>query len=91
MLDTEVKQTKLNDVKNYHEYWSGIVAKVVETIYKDVQTYVSAYQSNSKKVFTKINSVLRVVPFDLKFMLYTMYWELLPQFTPDDGPRRGTA
>jgi len=91
MLEKPVKQKFLVDVENYHVYWSGIVADVIEHIYKNAQTYISAYESNRKRVFARINGMLKVVPINLSSLLQIMYLELLPQFTPDDGPRRGVA
>jgi hypothetical protein len=91
MLEHRVEQTNLTDETNYNDYWENIISRITEEIYTSSSTFKSAYMSNSQKVFKKINSRMKVVPIDLKETLKAFYMRMIPEFTPDDGPKRGIA
>lgn len=93
MLEKKVEQKLFKDMENYHHiFWSGVVASVVESLYKNADEFVSAYGNNSKKVINKIVGKMKIVPIDVKEMLMDMYGRLVP--SGDDGgggPRKVTA
>jgi len=91
MLETKVEQTKFTDIKNYNDFWENEVSRIVEQVYVTGPAFKSAYMSNSKKVFKRINSKMKVAPIDLSETLQAFYQRLIPEFVPDDGPRRGVA
>ena len=91
MLETKVTQTNLTDIKDYTNFWEDVVSDMVEKVYVSAPAFKSAYMSNSKKVFKRINSKMKVVPIDLSETLQAFYQKLIPKFQPDDGPRRGVA
>ena len=91
MIEKIVKQTKLTDIEDYNEFWENYVSSIVEEVYVSAPAFKSAYMSNSKKVFKRINSKMKVAPIDLSETLQAFYQRLIPEFVPDDGPRRGVA
>jgi hypothetical protein len=92
MLEKKVEQSNtLNYIKDYNSHWENMVSKIVEDIYVSGPAFKSAYASNSKKVFKRINSKMKVSPIDLKETIHAFYMRMVPQMTPDDGPRRGVA
>jgi hypothetical protein len=91
MIEHKIEQTNLYVPEDYNDYWEKIVAEIVQQIYVSAPAFKSAYISNSKKVFKKINSRMKVSPIDLKETLHAFYSRMIPISTPDDGPRRGVA
>jgi len=91
MLEKKIEQSMLTDIGDYNDYWENIVGGIVEKVYVSEPAFKSAYISNSKKVFKKINSKMKIIPIDLKETINAFYKRMIPEFVPDDGPRRGVA
>jgi hypothetical protein len=91
MLEKTVKQTNFTDVENYNDLWENAISRIVEDVYTSGPAFKSAYISNSKKVFKRINSKMKVVPIDLKETLQAFFSRMIPEFTPDEGPIKGIA
>ena len=91
MLEKKVEQSTFIDIEDYTNFWEDVVSDMVEEVYVSAPAFKSAYMSNSLKVFKKINSKMKVVPIDLSETLQSFYQKLIPEFVPDDGPRRGVA
>jgi hypothetical protein len=59
------------------------VAQKVEEIFKDQSTFIRRYNANSNKVFSIVSRSMKVVPYNLKYLLYRFYKELTTS-EPDD-------
>lgn len=52
------------------------VAEKVEEIFKDQKNFVMRYNMNTDKVFRMVVKSMKVVPYDLKYVLHSFYKEL---------------
>jgi len=52
------------------------IAKLIEEEYKNKQTFLSAYLSNPRKVSSKIIRKMKVVPIDIKRIIFNFVKEL---------------
>jgi hypothetical protein len=52
------------------------VSKKVEEIFKDQSTFIRRYNANSDKVFRLVAKSMKVVPYNLKYLLYRFYKDL---------------
>jgi len=92
MIKSKVEQTNLYVPEDYNDYWENIVSEIVQQIYTNAPAFKSAYMSNPTIVMNKVKKKLgKIIPMDLKETLGAFYQRLIPQFIPDDGPRRGVA
>lgn len=92
MLESKVEQTNLYVPKDHNDYWENIVSEITQQIYASAPAFKSAYISNPTIVMNKVRKKLgKVIPIDLKETLRAFYQRLIPQFSTDDGPRRGVA
>lgn len=53
-----------------------LVAEIIEELYKNKNIFVSAYQSNPNKVFSKVVLHMKVVPINLRAILDSFFIEL---------------
>jgi hypothetical protein len=92
MLDTPVLQNALVDVENYHEFWTGMVSKIVELCFQNSQHFTSAYGFNPNGVFKTIKNRMKIVPIDLKDMLDEFFNSLIEaENEGPEPPRSGVA
>ena len=66
--------SKTND--NYGEIWYNTVRAMVEDEYKNITNFINAYGNNPNKVLQNLNSIYKIVPFDLKNTLQNIYNEI---------------
>jgi hypothetical protein len=92
MIEDIVRQKDLVNISNYNTFWEEEVAMAIEKVYVSAPAFKSAFQSNSTIVLNKTKKQMgKVLPIDLKETLNAFYTRLVPQFSPDDGPKTVSA
>jgi len=90
MLEKPIEQKVYINITNYNDFWENQVAEVVEIIYKSESYFLSAYSSNSDKVFDKVQRKMKVVPIDIRETLQAFYSRMVKsQPNPPDGAGYG--
>jgi hypothetical protein len=59
------------------------VAQKVEEIFKTEDNFIRRYKANSKKVFNVVSKDMKVVPYNLKYLLHGFYQDLITEESDD--------
>ena len=61
----------------YQKKYEKEVAKIVQELYHGKGHYISEYTTNPKLVFDTVRKRMKIVPFDLKTILFRFYKAML--------------